>query len=256
MDFSKHTRFIRTGRHLLEGTDNVGAVHLAFNRWVDEGAEWLDTDFPSSSVSAEWSSLGASNLIVGNFEGGPGAWQAFRKTIDKRLAWLGKLAQAVNAPNSDAAQRPASPSGRIFVVHGHDAAARDGVARFVTQLKLEPIILHEQPSRGRTIIEKFLEYSDVGFAIVLLTADDVGSSRDRPDEQRLRARQNVIFELGFFIGKLGREKVAALYERDVEIPSDYQGVLFTEIDDAGAWRFLIAREMRAAGIPFDMNDLV
>jgi hypothetical protein len=121
---------------------------------------------------------------------------------------------------------PNSDSRKIFVVHGHDQGAKETVARFLVQLDLEPIILHEQPDRGRTIIEKFEAHaSEVKCAVVLLTADDVANSRERPDENELRARQNVIFELGFFVGRLGRGSTFALVGRDVVTPSDIDGVI-------------------------------
>ena len=145
---------------------------------------------------------------------------------------------------------------KIFIVHGHNELMKVATARFVDQLGLEPVILHEQPNGGRTIIEKFIAHSDVGFAIVLLSADDKGGTvQSAPTAYKLRARQNVIFELGFFIGKLGRSHVVALHNEDVEIPSDYSGVLFVPFDSAGVWRFQLAKEMRAAGIKVDLNKI-
>lgn len=134
-------------------------------------------------------------------------------------------------------------SRRVFVVHGHDGEAKEATARLLEKIELEPIILHEQPNQGRTIIEKFEAHSGVGFAIVLLTPDDVGSSKTSPDELKPRARQNVILELGFFTGKLGRSRVCALYKPDVEIPSDFQGVLFIPLDPNGAWRLKLIQEL-------------
>lgn len=145
-------------------------------------------------------------------------------------------------------------SNRIFIVHGHDGAARDSVALCIERLGLEAVILHERPDRGRTIIEKFEQYSDVGFAVVLLTPDDLGRAKDE-DELKPRARQNVIFELGFFIGKLARDKVCALYKGDVEILSDYQGVLWKSMEGDG-WRFDLVRELKAAGFDVDANKLL
>jgi len=146
---------------------------------------------------------------------------------------------------------------KIFLVHGHDEGTREAAARFLEKLELEPLILHEQPNKGKTIIEKFVDHSDVSFAIVLLTADDRGGPFSEPYEtQRPRARQNVIFELGFFLGKLGRDKVCALYHEGVEIPSDYQGVLFVKLDKVGAWKSLLAREMKEVGLPVDMNKFL
>lgn len=148
------------------------------------------------------------------------------------------------------------PNGSdIFIVHGHDEAAKESVARFVEKLGIEAIILHEQPNAGRTIIEKFEDHSNVGFAIVLLTPDDIGAPKDRTNETKPRARQNVILELGYFMGKLGRGRVCALYKEGVEIPSDYQGVLYIPMDSAGAWRMALAKEIKNAGIDVDLNKL-
>jgi predicted nucleotide-binding protein len=150
------------------------------------------------------------------------------------------------------------PNGHaIFLVHGHDDAVLHDAARFLERLQQEVVILRELPNKGRTIIEKFEDYSSVGFAVVLLTADDLGGPVAVPfDQQKQRARQNVILELGYFLGKLGRNRVCALYRPGVEIPSDYTGVLYVALDDAGAWRFALAKELKAAGFQVDMNHAV
>jgi predicted nucleotide-binding protein len=145
-------------------------------------------------------------------------------------------------------------SNRVFVVHGHDEEAKQSVARCIEKLGLKAIILHEQPNQGRTVIEKFEDYSDVGFVVVLLTPDDIGARKG--EEPQPRARQNVILELGFFIGRLGRRRVCALHKGDVEIPSDITGVLWIPIDSADAWHLALAREMKAAGLEVDLNRLV
>jgi len=99
--------------------------------------------------------------------------------------------------------RPKQQSKEIFIVHGHDEAAKQEVARFIEKLGLHAIILHEQPDQGRTIIEKFEHHSDVGFAVVLLTPDDEGHPKNEPAKAKPRARQNVVLELGHFIGIFG-----------------------------------------------------
>lgn len=143
-------------------------------------------------------------------------------------------------------------SNRIFIVHGHDGEARETVARFISTIGLEPVILHEQANRGRTVIEKVEANSDVGFAIVLLTADDLGRSKDAT-ELEPRARQNVLLELGYFIAKLGRDHVCALKRGDVAIPSDFAGVVWEEMDSKGGWKQSLGRELQAAGQPIDWN---
>ena len=144
-------------------------------------------------------------------------------------------------------------TNKVFVVHGRDDGTKETVARFLTKLQLEPIILHEQANQGRTIIEKFEEYAQVGFAVVLLTPDDTCCAEDESDTPRFRARQNVILELGFFLGKLGRPQTLTLRKDDVEIPSDYDGVTYTPMDDQGAWRMDLVRELKAAGLDVDAN---
>lgn len=155
-------------------------------------------------------------------------------------------------------QRPASPaSRRVFVVHGHAPGPKDAVALLITRLGFEPVILHEQPDQGRTIIEKFEAHAeDIAYAVVLLTADDRGGpAGEDPTAQRPRARQNVIFELGYFVGRLTRKRVCALYEEGVELPSDYQGVLYLPLKDV-SWKLRLAGEMKAAGLPVDLNKVL
>jgi predicted nucleotide-binding protein len=145
----------------------------------------------------------------------------------------------------------------VFIVHGHDLGTTEMVARLIERLGAQAIILHERPSAGRTVIEKFEEYSDVGYAVILMTADDQGGISNEPYEvQNKRARQNVILELGYFLGRLGRSKICALYQDGVEIPSDYSGVLYIKLDKEGAWRLQLAKELRTAGIRIDINNVL
>jgi predicted nucleotide-binding protein len=146
-------------------------------------------------------------------------------------------------------------SKKVFVVHGHHKEAKETVARFIDGLGLESIILHERPNEGRTLIEKFEVHADVGFAVVLLTPDDVGAPATEPTKLNKRARQNVILELGYFAGKLGRSRVCALYKAGVEIPSDFQGVVYIELDPHDAWRMKLAQELTAAHMPINLEAL-
>jgi predicted nucleotide-binding protein len=151
-------------------------------------------------------------------------------------------------------ERPPAGSGKVFVVHGRAEGPRDAVARFVGQLGLTPVILQEQASEGNTIIEKFEKHADVGYAVVLLTGDDRGGlATADPSTYAPRARQNVILELGYFVGKLGRSRVCVLHEQGVEIPSDFHGVVYVPLDAGGAWKLTLAKEMKVAGLSVDLN---
>ena len=146
-------------------------------------------------------------------------------------------------------------TSRVFVVHGRDDGAKLEIRSFLKQLDLEPVILDEQPSGGQTVIEKFEGNTDVDFAVVLLTPDDTGNLAGSPGEAKPRARQNVIFEFGFFVGKLGRPRVFVLHKNTVELMSDYHGVIYIPLDDTGGWKLKLATEIKNSGISIDMNLL-
>ncbi|HMO45384.1 MAG TPA: nucleotide-binding protein [Rubrivivax sp.] len=155
-------------------------------------------------------------------------------------------------PGSAAAPDPKNKE--VFIVHGHDHEAMHSVARLLQQLQLTPVILAEQSGGSRTVIEKLERHAAAAFAVVLLTPDDAGRAAGTADEQP-RARQNVIFELGFFAGRLGRNRVCALVKGQVEIPSDWHGVLQHSLDAGNGWQLDLARELRAAGFEIDLNLL-
>jgi predicted nucleotide-binding protein len=143
----------------------------------------------------------------------------------------------------------------VFIVHGHDEAAKIKTARFIEKLDLKPIILHEQASGSKTVIEKIEAYSNVGFGIVLYTPCDIGAKKEENPNLKNRARQNVVFEHGFLIGKIGRENVCALVKDEIETPNDISGVVYVKMDDDDAWQLKIARELRNSGYNVDMNKL-
>jgi len=143
---------------------------------------------------------------------------------------------------------------KVFIVHGHDEGAREAVARFLEKLNFQPIILHEQANQGRTIIEKIEAHGDVGFAVILLTPDDVGGLAGAVPQPR--ARQNVLLELGFFVGRLGRSRVCALKRGDIEVPSDFGGVVYEPYDAGGGWKQALGRELQAAGFQVDWNAVM
>lgn len=155
------------------------------------------------------------------------------------------------AGSATPAHTPDITSRKVFIVHGHDDGMKDSTARFLSSIGFDPIILHERANTGRTIIQKFREEAkDVGFAVVLLSPDDETRAGQH------RARQNVILELGFFLGRLGPERVAALKKGDVETPSDFDGVIYTAFDGGGSWKVALSKELQAAGYSIDWNAVV
>lgn len=155
-----------------------------------------------------------------------------------------------NTETSQVAREP-NPDNmdKIFIVHGHDGELKHAVARLVEKQELKAIILSEQANKGKTIIEKFEENSDVSGAICLFTADDLGHAKATQDEQP-RARQNVVFEAGYFMGKLGRKHVVIIAEKGVELPSDMQGMVYTNKDN---WETDVLKDLKAMGYPIDFN---
>jgi predicted nucleotide-binding protein len=165
------------------------------------------------------------------------------KSLEEKLADASKTDVTANT-----SVEPASRD--IFIVHGRDGPAKTEVARLIERAGLNAIILHEQANAGRTIIEKFEDHGGAaGFAIVVLTPDDVGGVD--VDHLHPRARQNVVGEMFWFAGRLGRDRVCALIKGEVEMPSDFAGVGYTDMDDRGAWKSELLKELDAAGYTVD-----
>jgi predicted nucleotide-binding protein len=135
---------------------------------------------------------------------------------------------------------------RVFLIHGHDGS-KNMISWFLKSNGLWPIVLADQPGGSRTLIEVLEKYSGVQCAIAVLTPDDEGRLRGTAD-LKPRARQNVIFELGYFSAALGRDKVFVLCDESVERPSDYGGIRYIPLDAAGAWHARLAQDLRTVGV--------
>ena len=175
-----------------------------------------------------------------------------KSIMNKMLAY-----QAVNYPIQETELHTIerrTMSNKVFIVHGHDNAAIQEMARTLEKGGFEAIILHEQPDSGLTIIEKIERYADVDFAVVLYTECDLGRAKEQDQkDEKYRARQNVVFEHGYLIGKLGRDHVCALVKGNVETPGDISGVVYVNMDTAGAWKMQLGKNMRAVDLPVDLN---
>ena len=168
-----------------------------------------------------------------------------------------QIQEATTKPEATTPNNPKVPmdKSKVFIVHGHDEVARLKVANFIKSLGLKDIVLHEQASSGNTIIEKIEANSNVGFGIVLYTPCDLGRSKEEEDQLKPRARQNVVFEHGYLMAKIGRKNVCALVKGDVETPNDISGVVYIKMDQGDGWMLAVAREMKACGYDIDLNKI-
>jgi predicted nucleotide-binding protein len=237
------------------GFEQTAALHVSrreTEKWLKFTIDLLKGLFSDFSIQKEF---GGPDVILLSRDP---ATELLR-IIDNRIHSLDSILQRLPLFQSfqPVSVKPILPglaaSTDVFIVHGHDNAVKEEVARFVEKLGLRAIILHEQSDKGRTIIEKFEAHANVGFAVILLTPDDIGHPKDRPAEATPRARQNVLFELGFFIGSLGRARVCVLRKGDIETPTDHSGVLYKTMETNGGWKFELAREIKQAGIDIDLN---
>jgi len=261
----EHPDLEQANKALTEGLD---VEAFLAKQDTDGGMVGSDSlDWPDSAEEA----LGLTLLLIGKFAENPSFITDFGHTFfysgSKIIASVHAVTRQMIIPFvrdyktyvrnfGNSKPRLIMPtSNKIFIVHGHDDGALQSLARFLEKLKLEVIILKEQPNQGRTIIEKFeVSADEVGYAVVLLTPDDVASTSVATGQSQ-RARQNVIFELGYFAGKLARGRVCLLRKGDVEIPSDLFGVVYTEMDAADGWKAALVKELKAAKLDFDANRM-
>ncbi len=179
----------------------------------------------------------------------------YLESIIEQLPLIHQAAAVVADDNRDMNVKVDIETKDVFIVHGHDGGLKNEVARFITDMGYNPIILHEQPNKGKTIVEKIETFSNVCYAIVLYTPCDKGASKDSL-ELLPRARQNVVFEHGYLIGKLRRERVCALVKDNVEKPGDIDGVIYVTYDDRGAWKMEIAKEFKTLGLRFNPDAIL
>jgi predicted nucleotide-binding protein len=219
----------------------------AFNEWRTQALVCLKSLFGAKHTYVEHFDEQVKQGYQGTVKSGIGILKAAKED----------LAQESQLPAEPAESNTVSLTTKVFVVHGHDDEMKQHVARTLSTLGLHPIILHEQPNGGRTIIEKFEVNADVSFAVVLLSPDDMAfPAASNAKQAKPRARQNVVLELGYFVGRLGRNRVIALKRGDLELPSDFSGVVYTPYDAAGHWRFELVRELKAVGYKVDANSLL
>lgn len=241
--------------YLIAEADNLVAHMVTtnvpgFRAWKTEAERFLVKRFGEDSFEHR-------DFLKASFK--PNIWNSNQELIGacKNGLIATKLVFGTYLQELEEGEASATPialqtaTDRVFVVHGHDGELKQSVARLVEKQGLRAIILSEQANKGKTIIEKFEENSDVSGAICLFTADDFG--RAKSDAEDLpRARQNVVFEAGYFMGKLSRSRVVIIAEHGVELPSDMQGIVYT---DKSNWEVDVLKELRAMGYTIDFNKL-
>lgn len=234
-----------------------------FSAWRSQFSKFLDANLPGTSTKLN-AKLHKIAFAIGRGESDLDVFM--REDGEHCLAFIDSLkldvqndefdfSPAPELPSRPVTRKPLLNNKRVFIVHGHDELTKTKTARFIEKLGFEAVILHEQANKGMTIIEKIEANTDVGFAVVLYTADDRGNTEAAAakGELNLRARQNVVFEHGYLIAKLTRSRVVPLVSGRVELPSDISGVVY--VDDAN-WKIEIAKEMKGAGYPVDFNKIV
>lgn len=249
----------------INTAQELDAEEKAYQKWDSFNNELLKRLFTSEELCEEYSSWVGGVGIMMRERYLSEKVSEHQDEIDEKIHRLDSVIERLELiPESISIEsslvnkvEPATPldKSKIFIVHGHDNEAKLEVARFIEQVGFTPIILHEQASGSKTIIEKIESYSDVGFGIVIYTPCDIGKKNSDAASYQRRARQNVVFEHGFLIGKLGRSRVCSLVKGDVEKPNDISGVVYTSMD-GGSWKIELAKELRAAEYPIDMNRVI
>lgn len=241
----------------LKTRANEGPEFTKWRRDTRIALEYIFADQPDRA--ADFTSISFYPFAFSTSTPDSAFQQAYVRGLEEATAILQSMIEEIQAyweesqgvvPQHTAQPELVPVTNEVFVIHGHDDGIKNTVARFLENLGLTATILHEQPDEGRTVIEKLEHYAN-GFAIALLTPDDVGGT----DEHNLkpRARQNVILEMGYFAGKLGRQRVRALRSECVEVPSDFSGVLYIALDESESWKMTLIRELKSAGFDIDAN---
>lgn len=253
------------GKIQINSQQELDNAKKTYTKWDDFNIELLKRLFTSEELCKEYYRYSGSITVMMRPKYLQEEVQDFYKQIETKNHRLESIIERLELiPESTSIKTtlvpPELPSrtidrSKIFIVHGHDNTAKLEVARFIEKIGFEPIILHEQASESKTIIEKIEAYSDVGFGVVIYTPCDIGGENTVNPNLGGRARQNVVFEHGFLIGKLSRSKVCSLVKGEVEPPNDISGIVYTSMD-SGNWQIELAKELKAAGYPVDMNKVI
>jgi len=236
-----------------------------YSKWDSFNVELLKQSFNTDEIAKEYSYWGAAALVLREPSLGEKIADTY-KDIDKKIHRLDSISERlelipldetlkdIGQHSKESFDLKTSKSNKVFVVHGKDEISKTNLEVFLHEIGLEPVVLHRQADEGMTIIEKFEKHSDVGYAFILLTPDEVAylasedtlSDDDRNKEYR--ARPNVIFEFGYFIGKLGRSRVCCLHTGHTTLPSDVSGIVYKRFEKSvEEIAYSIIKDLKASG---------
>jgi len=250
----------------IQTEEQLNPLAKNFSLWDDYNKEFLKSAFNNPQNEHKYAYehagkfIGVEDVIRGaNIHNPNHRYKTLIQRIEARTGQLESILGRVDLIHSEVetpilentADENSFLNPIVFIIHGHDEEMKRSVQLFLTRGELQDIILHERPDKNRTVIEKLIEEgANASYVIALLSPDDV------QEDGTVRARQNVLLEIGYFIGKLGREKVRLLRRGDTIIPSDLQGILYDNFDSEGAWRIKLAKEIKAVGIPINVENII
>jgi predicted nucleotide-binding protein len=250
----------------IQSEKELDEARADYYTWTEYNETLLHRSFTTDEVAARYKSSGGAFMIYDKslaqeIEEFREDVRMYARRLKSVLEQLPLYDDELPAPGAAPTRLEGSTGTTIFLVHGHAEAQKLAIHGFLRQVTtLDVVILHDQASEGRTIIEKFEDHAgSAAFAVVILTGDDEGRLRggdEEPPALQPRARQNVIFEFGFFVAALGRKRVAILHDEGAELPSDIDGLLYIPLDPAGGWKLLLARELDAAQIQVDTKKML
>jgi predicted nucleotide-binding protein len=196
--------------------------------------------------------------VLNSYNSGRTQWQGKKTdTTDKVSALLEQHLEKASVLSKTQPETQILSSNKVFIVYGHDVECREQLELLLRRMRLEPVILQNLVGGGDTIIEKLEANLDVHYACALLTPDDEGYPANKPEEVRKRARQNVVLELGMFLVRLGRKRVAILHKGDIELPSDINGLIYIRFEKrVDEIKDRVAAELQDAGFQINIKDLL
>ncbi len=248
----------------IKNKNDFQTLKRNYSSWHDYNLELLKQSFNNPHNEYHRNYKATARAIIGQLSTTMSAKEEireFKDRVSRKIDNLKNLVQKTNLLKSTTEEIDINHSfpknmntSQVFIVHGQDDSTKTEVARFIEKLGFEPIILHEQANLGQTIIEKIEHHTNVGFGIVLYTPCDMGAKKGDEINLKGRARQNVVFEHGYLIGKIGRKNVSALVKGNVETPNDISGVVYIQMENE--WKINLAKELKSSGFSVDMNKVI